>query len=401
MAFLQNAIFYVVPFLVVITLIITVHELGHFFVARAFGVAIDRFSIGFGRAIASWTDRTGVEWRIGWLPLGGYVRFAGDENAASVPDAEDLSAMRAAIIAREGPGAERKYLPFKPLWQRALIVLAGPAANFLLAIVLFSIFFGLVGQPMTYRRIDQVVAGSAAAQAGFQSGDVLLSADGQPVNSFEDLQFYVQYRAGVPIDFRVARAGRTLDLIARPGSVNVKSPFGGDQSIGMLGLTAKGGRLQRFGPVAAVGMGVQRTWDVAATTVYYLGRIVTGKVAANQLHSFVGIAHASGAITKQAVAIARDGRISLILATAFFLIQLSGFMSVSVGLLNLLPIPVLDGGHLLFYAYECVVRRPLRANLQAAGYRVGLALLVGLMLFATWNDLQRLRVFHLFGSLFS
>ena len=155
--------------------------------------------------------------------------------------------MRAAIIAREGPGAERKYLPFKPLWQRALIVLAGPAANFLLAIVLFSIFFGLFGQPMTSRRIDQVVAGSAAAQAGFQSGDVLLSADGQPVNSFEDLQFYVQYRAGVPIDFRVARAGRTLDLIARPGSVNVKSPFGGDQSIGMLGLTAKGGRLQRFG----------------------------------------------------------------------------------------------------------------------------------------------------------
>jgi regulator of sigma E protease len=401
MALLQNAIFYVAPFLVVITLIITIHELGHFFTARAFGVAIDRFSIGFGRALVSWRDRAGVEWRIGWLPLGGYVRFAGDDNAASVPDVDDLAALRAAIIEREGLGGERKYLAFKPLWQRALIVTAGPAANFLLAIVLFSIFFGAFGEPMTSRRVDQVVPASAAAKAGFKSGDVLLAAGGAPVTSFEDLQFYVQYRAGVPIDFTVERAGRPLHLIARPTAVAVKSPFGGDQSIGMLGLTARGGRLQRFGPIAAVAMGIRRTWDVTATTVYYLGRIVTGKVAANQLHSFVGIAHASGAITKQAVAIAQGGLIGVILATAFFLIQLAGFMSVSVGLLNLLPIPVLDGGHLLFYAYEGVVRRPLRGSLQAAGYRVGLALLVGLMLFATWNDLQRLRVFHFFGSLFS
>ncbi|HEY5105642.1 MAG TPA: RIP metalloprotease [Caulobacteraceae bacterium] len=401
MAFLQNAIVYVVPFLAIITLIITIHELGHFFTARAFGVAIDRFSIGFGRPLAAWRDHSGVEWRLGWLPLGGYVRFAGDENAASVPDSTDLAAMRKEIVAREGVGAERKYLAFKPLWQRALIVMAGPAANFLLSVVLFSIFFAVFGQPMTSRRVDQVIPGGAAAAAGFQSGDVLLSAGSAPIKSFEDLQFYVQYRAGTPIDFTVNRAGRLLRLRAAPRPVDVKSPFGGSQSVGMLGLTAQGGRMQRFGPIAAVAMGAGRTWDVTATTVYYLGRIVSGQVPANQLHSFVGIAHASGAITKQAVAIARGGRVSLLLATTFFLIQLAGFMSVSVGLLNLLPIPVLDGGHLLFYAYEGVVRRPLRASLQAAGYRVGLALLVGLMLFATWNDLQRLRVFHFFGSLFS
>jgi len=400
MAFLQNALFYA-PFVLVITVIITIHELGHFFAARAFSVAIDRFSIGFGRAIVSWTDRAGIEWRIGWLPLGGYVRFAGDANAASVPDQGDLEAMRAEIRAREGVGAERRYLHFKPLWQRALIVLAGPAANFLLAIALFALFFGLFGQPMTSTRIDQVVPGGAAAKAGFHSGDVLLKADSKPLQSFEDLQFYVQYRAGVPIDFTVERAGRVVRLVARPAAVQQKSPFGGSQAIGMLGLTARGGVLKRYGPISSLVMGARKTWEVTSTTVYYLERIVTGQVAADQLHSFVGIAHASGDITRQAVAAARDDGVNLFVATGFFLIQLTGFLSVSVGLLNLMPIPVLDGGHLLFYAYEWVARRPARASVQAAGYRVGLALLVGLMLFATWNDLQRLHVFRFFGSLFS
>jgi regulator of sigma E protease len=400
MAFLHGAAFYA-PFLVVITVIVTIHESGHFFTARAFDVAIDRFSIGFGRAIASWRDKSGVEWRIGWLPLGGYVRFAGDDNAASIPDQTDLEALRSEIRAREGPGAERRYLYFKPLWQRTLIVLAGPAANFLLAIALFSIFFGAFGQPMTSTRIDQVVPASAAAKAGFQKGDIVLTANGRRLESFEDLQFYVQYRAGVPIDFTVGRGGQVVHLLARPASVEEKSPFGGDQAIGMLGLTARGGFLKHFGPVGSLKMGVLKTWEVTSTTVFYLGRIVTGHVGADQLHSFVGIAHASGDITRQAFAAARTDKANIFVATGFFLIQLTAFLSVSVGLLNLLPIPILDGGHLLFYGYEAIARRPAGAAVQAAGYRVGLALLVGLMLFATWNDLQRLRVFQFFGSLFS
>ncbi|MEO8925953.1 MAG: RIP metalloprotease [Caulobacteraceae bacterium] len=400
MAFLQNAMFYVLPFLFVITVIVTIHELGHFVTARAFGVAIDRFSIGFGRALASWKDRGGVEWRIGWLPLGGYVRFAGDDNAASVPDGTDLATLRAAIVEREGVGAEKKYLHFKPLWQRALIVVAGPAANFLLAVVLFSVGFAVFGQPVTTTRVEVVPAG-VAASAGFQSGDVLRAADGRPMKSFEDVQFYVQFRAGRPIDFTVERAGRPLHLIATPAAYRIPSPFGGVETIGRLGLVAPMGKLQRYGPIEAVGMGLAKTADVTATTIFYLGRIVSGQVGADQLHSFIGIAHASGAITKQAVATANSAGISWMVATSFFLIQLAALLSVSVGLLNLLPIPVLDGGHLLFYAYEAVVRRPLAASVQAAGYRVGLALLVGLMLFATWNDLQRLRVVHFFGSLFS
>ncbi|MGI8841213.1 MAG: M50 family metallopeptidase [Caulobacteraceae bacterium] len=400
MAFLQNATFYVLPFLLVITVVVTVHELGHFFTARVFGVAIDRFSIGFGRAIVSWRDKGGIEWRIGWLPLGGYVRFAGDENAASVPDHADLATMRAAIVEREGPGAEKKYLHFKPLWQRALIVAAGPAANFALAVALFSICLALFGQPVSATRVEVDPAG-AAAHAGFRSGDVLLSADGRPMRSFEDVQLYVQVRAGALIDFTVGRAGRRLHLLVRPAAAQVPSPFGGVTTIGRLGLTAPLGPPRRYGPIGALRMGLVKTSEVTGATLFYLGRIVTGQVGADQLHSFMGIAHASGAITKQAVVMARGAGVSWVIAAAFSLAQLAALLSVSVGLLNLLPIPVLDGGHLLFYAYEGVVRRPLRASVQAAGYRVGLALLVGFMLFATWNDLRGLRVLHFFGSLFS
>jgi regulator of sigma E protease len=398
---LQTALIYVVPFLLVITLLVVVHELGHFLTARAFGVAVDRFSIGFGRALVSWRDRSGVEWRIGWLPLGGYVKFAGDGNAASMPDQTDLTAMRAAIVADEGAGAELKYLPFKPLWQRALVVLAGPMANFVLATVLFSIFLGVFGEPVTSTRIAQVVPGSAAARAGFKLGDVVLSGGGQRFDSFQDMQAYVQYRAGIPIDFTVMRGDTRLHLTAAPETASEASPFGGGQTVGRLGLGARGGVIEHYGPLQAVARGAQKTWEVASTTVFYLGRIVSGQVGADQLHSIVGIAHASGSITQQAVASARDAGVSWVVGVAYFLIQLAALMSVSVGLLNLLPVPTLDGGHLLFYAYELITKRPPRAGIQAAGFRAGLALLVGLMLFATWNDLQRLRVFHLVGGLFS
>jgi regulator of sigma E protease len=398
---LQTALIYVVPFLLVITLLVVVHELGHFLTARAFGVAVDRFSIGFGRAIVSWRDRSGVEWAIGWLPLGGYVRFAGDENAASIPDQTDLNSLRASIVANEGVGAELKYLPFKPLWQRALVVVAGPMANFVLATVLFAIFLATFGEPVTSPRISQVTPGGPAAQAGFQVGDVVLSGGPQRFDSFQDMQAYVQYRAGIPIDFTVARGASRLHLVATPSAQSEPSPFGGAQTVGHLGLGARGGTLKRYNPFEAVVRGAGKTWDVAATTVFYLGRILTGQVGADQLHSVVGIAHASGSITQQAVASAHEAGVSWIVGVAYFLIQLAALMSVSVGLLNLLPVPTLDGGHLLFYAYELITKHPPRAGIQAAGFRAGLALLVGLMLFATWNDLQRLRVFQFVGSFFS
>lgn len=404
MAFLQNALLIVAPFLLVITVIVTVHELGHFLTARAFGVAIDRFSIGFGRALLAWKDRSGVEWRIGWAPLGGYVRFAGDENAASVPDQEDLDSLRSRIIAREGPGAERKYLHFKPLWQRALIVAAGPAANFLLSIALFSLIFATIGDAVSPFRVASVRPASAAERAGFKPGDRIISADGHPVRGFEDLVRYVVYRDGVPIDFTVRRGESKAHLLATPGRQEVKTVFGGTQTAGLLGISPQAdGRAGyvHYNPVVAVGMGVNQTWQVLNTTVFYLGRIVTGHVSATQLHSFVGIARASGAITKQAIDQAPHDPGDQALGVIVNLVGFAALVSVSIGLMNLLPMPVLDGGHLLFYAYEWVARRPVAARVQAAGYRVGLALLMCLMLFATWNDLHPLRVFHFFGSLFS
>ena len=400
-AILDTVLIWWIPFLTMITLIVVVHELGHFLVAKWCGVAIDQFSIGFGRALWSRRDKSGVQWRIGWLPLGGYVKFAGDTNVASVPDQTDLEQMRTAIVAAEGVGAERKYLAFKSLWRRTAIVLAGPAANFLLAAVLFSTFLAVWGEPVTSTKIDSVIPGETAARAGFRSGDILKSADGRPMQSFEDVQFYVQYRAGTAIDFTVQRGATDIHIVATPGMAHVKSPFGGDQTVGRLGLYARGTTLKHFDLPQAVFGGTGKTIEVAKTTLFFLGQIVTGHVAFDQLHGVVGIARASGDMTQQAVSDASAAHVSPLVATVFVMIQMAALMSVSVGVLNLLPIPVLDGGHLMFYAYELVVRRPPRAAVQAVAYRAGLALLVGLMVFANWNDLQRQHLFHFLGSLFS
>jgi regulator of sigma E protease len=393
----------VVSFLAIITVIVTVHELGHFLTARAFGVAIDRFSVGFGRALLSWRDRAGVEWRIAWLPLGGYVRFAGDENAASVPDQEDLSALRASIIAREGVGAEKRYFYFKPLWQRALVVAAGPAANFLLSIALFAMIFGAFGEPiLPNTRISEVIPNQAGARAGLQVGDVMTAVDGRKLASFDDLVTYVQDRGGVPMRLTVQRGGRSLDFGVTPGSRSVPSLMGGVMQIGYLGVESAPQTvvMRHYGPIQAVARGARQTWNVVETTGFYLRRLIAGKVDW-QFGGIVGGVHAAGAVTQQAMELSRTAHVDLALELTADYFNLAALLSVSLGLLNLLPVPVLDGGHLLFYAYESVARRPLTARAQAAGYRVGLALLVGLMLFTTWHDLQRLQVFHLLGALFS
>jgi regulator of sigma E protease len=399
-ALAQTALSYVAPFLFVLLLVITVHELGHFFAARLFGVAIERFSIGFGRALFARRDRTGVEWRIGWIPVGGYVMFAGDENAASVPDQNDLAAMRREIVAREGPGAERKYLPFKPLWQRAIVAVAGPAANFLLSITIFSVLFMTFGEETLRPRIGAVGAGSPAAAAGFQPGDLITTADGRPIDSFEQLHRIVAIRAGVPMTFVVQRSGRAVELHATPARVALKD----NGSEGQLGIASSATPADivrhRYDPISAVGAGATRTWDVISTTVFYLGRLAEGQESPRQLTSFIGIAQVSHMALVEG-ARGEHGLGAKVVGSVVTLFGLAAFVSVSIGFANLLPIPILDGGHLLFYAYEAVARRPLSARVQAVSYRVGLALLVGLMLFATTNDLQRIHVFRFLGGPFS
>jgi len=403
-AVVLSALSYVVPFLFVLLLVITIHEFGHFLMARAFGVAIDRFSIGFGRALLSWRDRSGVEWRIGWIPIGGYVMFSGDENAASVPDSNDLEHLRRQIVAHEGPAAVRKYLPFKPLWQRAAVAAAGPAANFVLSIAIFAIFFMAFGETTLNPRVGAVLKGSPAAAAGFQAGDMVTRADNQAVVSFEQLHEIVMLRTGVPMQFTVHRGSADLVLSATPKSTNVDNPMGGQDAEGLLGLAPSLSPSDivhhRYGPISAIGAGAARTWDLLSTTVYYLGRLAQGQESGKQITGVVGIAQVSHFAAVEG-AQGEKGFGAQLLGSLVTVLNLAAIVSVSIGFANLLPIPVLDGGHLLFYAYEWIARRPVAASVQAVSYRVGLALLLGLMLFATTNDLQRINVFRFLGGLFS
>lgn len=403
LGFAQSAVITILSFLFVLTFVVTVHELGHFLAARSLGVAVDRFSIGFGKAIAKWRDRAGVEWRIGWLPLGGYVRFKGDENAASVPDQNDLKAMRDWIEYEEGKDALKRYFHFKPLWARAIVVAAGPFANFVLASALFAVLLGVFGEMTMPPRVTMVEPASVAEKAGFMPGDVVKAMDGKPVRGFEDIGQYVQLRADRPIDFLVDRGGAELHIVATPARKTIDHPVAGKVEIGQLGLgwpdVSQVVRV-RYPPHLAVVEGVKRTGDVLSTTVFYLSRLIRGEVPADQLGGFIGIADASGKVAQEGARDAPDVP-TMLLGALVSLLGLTAVLSVSIGFMNLLPVPVLDGGHLLFYAYEAVARRPLASSIQAAGYRVGLALLLGFMLFATWNDLQRLRVFNFLGGLFS
>lgn len=400
---LGQILIHIVPFLLVLTLVVTVHELGHFLVARAFKVKIERFAIGFGRAVFRRTDRQGVEWRIGWLPLGGYVKFAGDLDASSVPDQAGLAELRQRIVAQNGPGAERAYFHFKPVWQRALVTVAGPAANFLLAISIFAVLFSLVGVTLRPAHVAQVAAGSPAAAAGFQPGDMITAVNGRAIQDAGEVTRVVSLSSGDPVRFTVERAGRELQIIATPERRVEQDPIAGRISIGRIGLAlaaSTDARHVRYNPIEAVGKGVAETGSVLSTTLTYLGRIVTGRESGDQLSGPLGIAKASGALTNAAVNASPDPlyvAASLLLTLASF----AAILSIGIGFLNLLPIPILDGGHLLFYGYEAIARRPVAAKFQEAGYRVGLALLAGLMLFATWNDLQKLNLFKFLGGLVS
>ena len=405
-AFLSATALLLVRYLSVLMLVITVHELGHFLVARWLGVSVERFSIGFGRTIASWRDRGGVEWRLGWIPFGGYVRFTGDEDASSAaPDPEALAELKQKVRAERGAGAESSLLHFKPIWVRTLVVAAGPAANFILAIAIFAVLLAIFGETTLAARVGAVDPTGPAAHAGFKPGDLIVSANGEAIGDFQDLHQYVALRTGVPITFVVRRGAGTADVVATPQRHDEADPLTHTVSkLGYLGvrpsLTQADIIRRRYGPVKAVEAGVERSWNIVHTTVFYLSRLVRGKESGDQLGGPVRMA----ALANAAAQAGGDGAKTFgarLLGEGTALLYLAGVLSVGIGFMNLLPIPVLDGGHLVFYAYEALVRRPMAAQVQSIGYRVGLALLLGFMLFATWNDLLRLNLFKFLGGLFS
>jgi regulator of sigma E protease len=362
---------YLLPFLFVLTIVVFFHELGHFLVARWCGVAVKVFSIGFGPEIVGFNDRHGTRWRLSWVPLGGYVKFIDDENVAS--------AGHKAVETLSEEDRKRSFQG-KPLAARAAVVAAGPVANFVLAIVIFTLIFSFFGERITAAKVNIVNPGSAAERAGFKPGDRVLSVDGQKIESFGEMQRIVGTSADQQLTFTVARDGKTLDIVATPERKEITDRFGNTMRMGLLGIQRTASpddwTLKRHDPITAFGMALKECYFVVSRSLGYLYDVATGREAADQLGGPIRIAQVSGQV-------AAAGFIALL--------NLAAVVSVSIGMLNLFPIPMLDGGHLLFYGIEGLRGRPLSEATQEIGFRIGLAFVLMLMIFATWNDLIHLK----------
>ena len=372
---------YIVPFLFVLTIVVFFHELGHFYAARRCGVRVEVFSVGFGRAITSWYDKHGTQWKIGWLPLGGYVKFFGDENEASASNPEAMQQLDEA--------ARADTLFYKPLWQRAIVVAAGPIANFILAIVIFASLYSFLGQRVTDPMVGVVVEESAAERGGLKVGDLIKAIDGSAVTNFSEVRRVVTVNANVLLEFEVDRGGETILLNIAPERVLETDRFGNEYNLGRLGIavnaTEANVRHVRYNPFTAVRMGVEESYFIVEQTFVVLGRIIMGRESAESLGGPIRIAQLSG----------QTATLGLVA-----LINLTAVLSVSIGLINLFPIPMLDGGHLVFYAYEAVFGKPMSTKAQDVGMRIGLSMVLMLFVFVTWNDLSRLNVFERITGLF-
>ena len=361
-------------FLFVITLVVFFHELGHFLVARACGVKVDVFSIGFGKEIVGFNDRSGTRWRVSWIPVGGYVKFAGDANAASMPDAQAASQM--------APDERKHTLFFKPLWQRAAVAAAGPFANFLLAVLLFAGLNLYSGHNVLAPVVGEVVKDSPAAAAGMKANDRIVDVDGAAITDFEQLPEIVSVSGGHSLAITLNRAGQVMTVHVTPHMMRTRDVLG-DMGNAMVIGVRQSDRLsdwthQSYTLPGAVSAATAESWNIVKTTFQGIVQMVRGYASPDQMRGPLGIMK----MTRQ---VALFGFLALL--------NLAAVLSVSIGLVNLFPIPVLDGGHLLYYGCEAVLGRPLGERAQDVGFRLGLVLVLGLMLLTTWNDLVRLNLF--------
>lgn len=364
----SSVLYTIVPFVFVMTVVVFFHEMGHFLVGRWCGVKVEAFSIGFGPELFARMDRHGTRWRIAAVPLGGYVKFYGDINAASVGPASSALSQ----------GELASTFGAQPLWERAAVVAAGPIANFLLALVILTGIFYIEGRSILLPRVASVVDGSAAARAGFASGDVVEAIDGRPVHSFVDMQKIVSASSGVPLAFSVERGGQPVTLTATPERRDVKGPLG-TSSIGVLGVGSSSDpadvRTERMSFGAAVSEAAGDTWFVIDRTASYVGGLVVGREKPDQLSGPIGVAGVAGQVARVGIGP---------------LFNLIAILSISIGLINLVPVPLLDGGHLLYFAFEALRGRPMSLGAQEFGFKVGLALVAMLMIFATYNDIAHI-----------
>ena len=379
----------VFSFFLLLSFLVFFHELGHYSVARMFGIAVDRFSIGFGKPIWRRTSKVGVEWVISRIPLGGYVKFAGDAGAASNPDIEKLEEIRAAYEVDPSLPDVEDVFHFRPVWQRALVVLAGPVANFILAILLFAGSGLTLGVKYAPPVVASVVADTPAAVAGFQDGDIVLKLDGKDVSDVNFLIQYIRLRSGTDIEALVDRNGEQVSLTVTPDRKEIRDEIGGKTKVGQVGLNLQSGEdviHQVDGPISALNYGIDQTGNIISATLTYIGRIFTLKEDGKQLGSVVKIATVTGAVAVN-VAQADVPIKQRLRAWAIVMTGLAASISIALGVANLMPLPVLDGGHLLYYGYEAIAGQPLSQKKQEFGFKIGFAVLITLFVVLTINDI--------------
>ncbi|MGB0908334.1 MAG: M50 family metallopeptidase [Maricaulaceae bacterium] len=392
MSVIFDTFIFLASFIFVLGFLVFFHELGHYSVARLFGVSVERFSVGFGKPIAEWTLKSGEIWSIGRLPLGGYVKFLGDAGGASNPDHEALNEMKAELEA--GGRDASSCFHFKPLWQRVCVVLAGPLANFILAILItagLALSFGTVSFKSVVMTVE---TGGAAEQSGVLTGDMFLSLDGNDVREYRDLVTYISLHSDTELTAIVDRDGSEITFPITPKRKERKDFIGGTNAVGTIGIGLSNSRehivRKSHGPISALSVGVNDLASTIKSTGTYIGRIFTGKEDGKALGGVARIATMTGKtavdISKQEISMGEKARNML-----YGLLSLAAALSIGLGVANLMPIPALDGGHLLYYSYEAIAGRPLSEQKQEFGFRIGFAVLIGLMIVLTINDVGYIR----------
>ena len=366
---------YLIPFFILITIIVFIHEYGHYYFAKKYGVGVTDFSIGFGKEIFGWNDKSGTRWKFCWIPLGGYVKFFGDRNVFSQTEQQQL-------INKYNETDRKKLFILKPLYQRSIIVAAGPLANFVLSIFIFTIIFLFIGKDMNPAIIDEVQKDSPASISGFKQNDKILFIDNKKVESILEVSTLINTSASDEIKFTILRDGEKISLFVTPNVIDGKDAFGNQIKKRMIGikLLISNNKLERtrLGLIDSFYYSLKEVWFVSTTSLTYLGKILVGSGDSSQLGGPIKIAKITGQV-------AENGIIPFL--------SIMAYISISLGLINLFPIPMLDGGHLMFYLFEKVLGRPLSQKTQEGFFRIGLFLLFSLMFFVTFNDLKDLGLF--------
>ena len=366
---------YIIPFLILIMIVVFIHEYGHYYFAKRYGVGVTDFSIGFGREIFGWNDKSGTRWKICWIPLGGYVKFFGDRNVFSQSEQQE-------VINKYNEEDRNKLFILKPLYQRSLIVAAGPLANYVLAIIIFSIINMFVGKDFTPAVVNEVQVNSPAYEAGIKKNDKIISIDNNNVQSILEVSTFINTSTAKIIEFTVLRNNQEVTLYVKPNLVQSKDSLGNSVKKRMIGIKLSPlnneFEKQRLGPAEAIYHSIKEVWFVSVTSLKYLGNMLIGSADTSQLGGPIRIAKITGQVAEYGV-------------VPF--LSIMAYISISLGLINLFPIPMLDGGHLMFYFFEKVLGRPLNQKTQEGFFRIGLFLLFSLMFFATYNDLKDLGLF--------